>query len=95
MLLGDRFGARPSEHDEVEQGVGAEAIGSVDAGRGVLAAGVQTWDHLVAAVVVLSEHLKVSAFNCMGSLGIDLIGKVCFHFSSYLGGYCYKLQSAE
>lgn len=56
MLLGDGESAGSAEHHQVQQGVGAQAVGAVDAGGGRLAAGVQSGHHLVHPVGVI-DHL--------------------------------------
>ncbi len=47
---------RTTENDNIEQGVGAETVGTVDGDACRLAGGVQTWDDLVVAALLCGLH---------------------------------------
>ncbi len=57
--LGDGLGAGAAEDDEVEQGVGAETVGTVHGGAGGLAGGEEAWNDLVLAVLVRDDLAPV------------------------------------
>lgn len=53
----DGVGDGTAEDDQVQQGVGAQSVGTVDGDTGGFTAGHQAWDHLVLAVLVDGETL--------------------------------------
>ena len=59
VLVNDGVGAGAAEDNQIQQGVGAQAIGPVDRGTGRFARCVQAWDNLVAFLFGVLDHLRV------------------------------------
>lgn len=61
MFISDGEGAGPAEHHQIQQRVGAQPIGAVDAGTRRLAAGIQPGNDLVRSILVCDD-LEEDAF---------------------------------
>ena len=59
VLVNDGVGAGAAEDDQIQQGVGAKAIGPVDRGAGRFTRCIQAWDDLIAFLFGVPDHLRV------------------------------------
>ncbi len=56
-VVADGMGDGTTEHNEIEEGVGTETVGSVDGNASGFTAGEETWNDLVLALLVNSKNL--------------------------------------
>ena len=59
VLINDGVGAGAAEDDQIQQGVGAQAIGPMDRGTGCFTRCVQAWDDLITFLFGVLDHLQV------------------------------------
>jgi hypothetical protein len=70
-LPDDEIARRTAEYQQVQQRIGAEAVGAMHRHAGALADGVQTVDHRLVVAVPRRDHLTVNVGRNAAHLVVD------------------------
>lgn len=90
VLLGNGESAGSAEHYQVQEGVGAQSVRTVDAGARRLTTGVQTRNHLIGSVGVSDDLMGEEENTERRTLAKGLQGRICggvAHLSLIVCGY--------